>query len=236
MPQKNLPALNPETASVLAMVERVATDPGADIGKLERMLDMQERILNKQAEMEFFSAMNKAQSKTGRISADAVNPQTRSKYASYAALDKVLRPIYSKNGLSLSFDTATSDRADHLKIICYVSHVMGYTKAYSVDMPTDGKGAKGNAVMTTTHATGAAMSYGMRYLLKMIFNVAIGEDDTDGNMPGDFDISESLKAMDAAKNLQELQKVFKEAYKSHPNPQARRQLVQAKDIKKNDLA
>jgi hypothetical protein len=24
----------------------------------------------------------------------------------------------------------------------------------------------------------------MRYLLKMIFNVAIGEDDTDGNMPG----------------------------------------------------
>jgi hypothetical protein len=25
------------------------------------------------------------------------------------------------------------------------------------------------------------MSYGMRYLLKMIFNVAVGEDDNDGN-------------------------------------------------------
>jgi hypothetical protein len=37
--------------------------------------------------------------------------------------------------------------------------------------------------MTKTHATGAAMTYGMRYLLKMIFNVAIGDDDTDGNMP-----------------------------------------------------
>lgn len=33
-------------------------------------------------------------------------------------------------------------------------------------------------MMTKTHATGAAMSYGMRYLLKMIFNAAIGEADT----------------------------------------------------------
>lgn len=37
--------------------------------------------------------------------------------------------------------------------------------------------------MTKTHAVGAGLSYGMRYLLKMIFNVAIGEDDRDGNDP-----------------------------------------------------
>jgi hypothetical protein len=48
-------------------------------------------------------------------------------------------------------------------------------------MPADGKGAKGGDVMTRTHATGSALSYGMRYLLKMIFNVAVGEDDDDGN-------------------------------------------------------
>ena len=50
-------------------------------------------------------------------------------------------------------------------------------------MPADGKGAKGGDVMTKTHAAGAAMSYGMRYLLKMIFNVAVGEEDKDGNEP-----------------------------------------------------
>jgi ribosomal protein L37AE/L43A len=48
-------------------------------------------------------------------------------------------------------------------------------------MPADGKGAKGNDVMTKTHAAGAAGSYGARYLLKGIFNVAIGENDDDGN-------------------------------------------------------
>ncbi len=35
--------------------------------------------------------------------------------------------------------------------------------------------------MTKTHATGAGMQYGMRYLLKFSFNVAVGEDDDDGN-------------------------------------------------------
>jgi hypothetical protein len=50
-------------------------------------------------------------------------------------------------------------------------------------MPTDGKGAKGGDVMTKTHAAGAGMQYGMRYLLKGIFNVAIGEEDKDGNDP-----------------------------------------------------
>jgi hypothetical protein len=49
-------------------------------------------------------------------------------------------------------------------------------------MPADGKGARGNDVMTKTHAAGSAMSYGMRYLLKLIFNVAVGVDlDDDGN-------------------------------------------------------
>jgi hypothetical protein len=56
-------------------------------------------------------------------------------------------------------------------------------RRYQADMPADGKGAKGGDVMTKTHATGSGMSYGMRYLLKMIFNVAVGEDDTDGNEP-----------------------------------------------------
>ena len=70
-----------------------------------------------------------------------------------------------------------------MRVLCYVSHSAGHTRTYQCDMPADGKGAKGNDVMTKTHAAGSAASYGMRYLLKMIFNIAIGEDDTDGNPP-----------------------------------------------------
>jgi hypothetical protein len=48
-------------------------------------------------------------------------------------------------------------------------------------MPADGKGAKGGDVMTKTHATGAALTYGRRYALLMAFNLVVGEPDNDGN-------------------------------------------------------
>src|SRR5215467_3126050 len=67
---------------VLAMIERVAKDPNADVAKLEKMLDMQERVLRTRAELEFNEAMSKCQAALSVVVADAENPQTRSKYAS----------------------------------------------------------------------------------------------------------------------------------------------------------
>lgn len=171
----------PVATSLLQVIERAARDPNTDIDKMERLLALQERIVAKNAEAEFNQAMTAAQSEMGRISADATNPQTRSKYASYAKLDKVLRPIYTQHGFSLSFDEGESPKAEHVRVLCHVSHRAGHTRTYHKDMPADGKGAKGGDVMTKTHATGAAQTYGMRYLLKGIFNVAIGEEDRDGN-------------------------------------------------------
>ena len=173
----------PEATSILSVIERAARSPDVDVDKMERLFALQERFVAKQAETAFNAALNAAQARMGRIAADATNPQTRSRYATYAALDRVLRPIYIEQGLSLSFDTTDSPVPEHVRVVCHVSHNAGHTRTYHADMPADGKGAKGGDVMTKTHAAGAAMSYGMRYLLKMIFNVAIGEDDRDGNAP-----------------------------------------------------
>lgn len=175
----------PEPTSILSVIARAAQSPDVDVEKMERLFALQERFAAKQAETEFNGALNRAQAGVGRVATDASNPQTKSRYASYAALDRALRPVYIDQGLSLSFDTTDSPTPDCIRVLCHVSHVGGHTRTYHVDMPNDGKGAKGGDVMTKTHATGAAMSYGMRYLLKMIFNVAIGEDDTDGNAPAD---------------------------------------------------
>lgn len=223
-----------ETTQVLSMIERVACDPSVDVSKLEKMLDLQERVLNRQAEQEFYAALNACQRGMSRIAADAENNQTRSKYATYAALDRALRPIYTAQGLSISYDTEPSKRDDHITVLAHVSHPSGYTRRYSVDMPTDGKGAKGNAVMTTTHATGAAMSYGMRYLLKMIFNVAVGEDDNDGNLHQE-DVTDWISAFDACANLDDLKKVFTEAWNSVKTQAGRKALTQAKETKKRML-
>lgn len=167
--------------NTVSMFERLARDPTVDVAKLERLMALQERALARNAEAEFNGAMADVQSEIRRIAADSDNSQTRSKYASYAALDKALRPIYTKHGFALSFGTADGAPELHVRVTCHVSHRAGHSRDYHFDMPADGKGAKGGDVMTKTHAAGSAASYGMRYLLKMIFNVAVGEDDDDGN-------------------------------------------------------
>lgn len=175
-----------ESAAIFQIIERAARDPNVDLDKMERLMAMRERELNRQAEQAFNEAMKAAQAEMRAISADATNTQTRSKYATYAKLDAALRPIYTKHGFSVSFDEDDSPKPDHIRCLAYVAHTGGHTRTYHKDMPADGKGAKGGDVMTKTHATGAASSYGQRYLMKNIWNVAVGEDDTDGNPPPDM--------------------------------------------------
>ena len=168
-----------EAAALVHMIDRAARDPAIDLVRLERLMEMRKEIRREEAESEFNQAMAVVQGKMRAVAADANNPQTRSKYASYFALDKAIRPIYSAEGIALSFDTEDSPKDDHVRVVCYVTRG-AHTRKYHCDMPADGKGAKGGDVMTKTHAAGSAFTYGQRYLLKMIFNIAIG-DDNDGN-------------------------------------------------------
>jgi ERF superfamily len=169
---------------IMEMFERLACDPNASVDKIERLMALMERGQAKKSEEHFNASMSRAQKAMRPVAADATNPQTRSRYASYAALDCALRPVYTDNGFGLSFNTGEAPQAEYVRVLCDVSHIGGHSKTYHLDMPADGKGAKGGDVMTKTHAVGSALSYGMRYLLKMIFNVAVGEDDDDGNMAG----------------------------------------------------
>ncbi len=172
-----------ETTAIISMIERAARDPNVDIDKFERLMRMRNEMESKAAEKLFNIAMKEAQAEMRPVGANKKNDQTKSKYATYDKLDGVLRPIYTKHGFSLSFDEEDSPKPDHIRVLCYVSHEAGFTRTYRKDMPADGKGAKGGDVMTKTHATGAAASYGARYLLKGIFNIAVGEEDRDGNAP-----------------------------------------------------
>lgn len=178
-----IPRPQSEAAALLGMIERASRDPSVDIPKMRELMAMRKEILAEQAASAFNDAMAKAQSEMLPVAADSNNPQTKSKYASYVALDHTLRPIYTRYGFGLSFNTTPSPTENHIRVICYVTNC-GHTREYAVDMPADGKGAKGGDVMTKTHAVGSAMTYAQRYLLKLIFNIAVGEIDDDGNSAG----------------------------------------------------
>jgi len=185
-PVSHLPAPQSETSAVLHMIERAARDPAVDINKLQQLMEMRERIEARTSEADFDRALTEAQAGMGRVRTDSNNPQTKSRYASYGALDAAMRPVYTSNGFALSFNTE-NPASEVVRVICRVSHQRGHSRTYQIDMPADGKGAKGGDVMTKTHATGSAVSYGMRYLLKMIFNIAVSDKDDDGNSAGSGD-------------------------------------------------
>jgi hypothetical protein len=165
-----------------------AIERGADIATIKELMALRKELELEESKQAFDGAMKDAQAEMVPVVKDKDNAQTKSKYASYAALDRAVRPIYTKYGFSLTFDTGNADDTSEVRMLCDVSRDGRYTRQYHIDMPADGKGAKGGDVMTKTHATGSATRYGMRYLLIMIFNIAIADKaDDDGNAAAQLD-------------------------------------------------
>lgn len=194
-----------EGAAIFSIIERAARDPNVDIDKMKQLYAMHQAVQANNAELSFDDAMAAAQEEMQPVRADANNPQTKSNYASYAALDNAIRPIYTKHGFSVSFNTADGAPEGHVRIVAKVAHRGGHRERPHIDMPADGKGAKGGDVMTKTHAVGSAVQYGRRYLLGMIFNLAVSKDD-DGNAAAKAKEPEKINPA----QLKRLQKLLEE--------------------------
>ena len=175
------PAAVAETGSMISMIERVALNPDVDVETLERMLAMQEKVLNRQAEQGGLFGKEEIDSIIPAIKKDRENKQTNSTYANLDSLNKVIKPLYTKEGFSLSFGTDGEVLPNTVRITCIVSHIGGHSRNYTYDAPIDDKGIKGSVNKTPTHARGSAVTYGQRYLTKMIFNLTLTDEDDDGN-------------------------------------------------------
>lgn len=185
----------PQTAEIMtpmAMIDRALTS-GASPETLGKLMDLQERWEASQAKKNFEEAMQKAQAEMRPVLLNASNDQTRSRYATYEALDSAIRPIYTRHGFTLSFNMADCPLEGHVRIVCEVA-CGGHSTFPHIDMPADGKGAKGGDVMTKTHATGAAITYGRRYLLGMIFNITTTKDDDGNSASGNPDLALPITA------------------------------------------
>lgn len=180
-PVDALPVPADEKSAVLSMIERAARDPAVDIDKLERLMTMQRQMAAERAKAEYAAAMGECQREMQPIFKRSENKQTHSTYATYDALDRVVRPIYTKHGFEVTFDTAPSEMESCITVVCMVTHKGGHERTHRAPIACDGKGAKGNDVMTKTHALGSALQYGRRYTFGLAFNVVTTDKDDDGN-------------------------------------------------------
>jgi hypothetical protein len=163
------------------LMERVMTDPNADVDKLEKMMALREREINRQAEASYNEALAKCQSEIGTISRDAENTQTRSKYATFEQIDHICRPVYTKHGFALQWDTGEAPEG-YVNVVGILTHSDGHSKTFSTTMPLDLAGIKGQVNKTGIHAHQSTITYARRNLEVMIFNVATQDDD--GNAAG----------------------------------------------------
>jgi len=190
-PKKTTTALVPVGGTnVMELTRNALLDDRVTVEKLNGLLAVQRQMELDLDMKEFNRHMSMLQGEISQVAADAANPQTSSKYLSYPALDAALRPYYTAHGFSVSFTQEDCTKgADWVRMVCIVSWGSAEKRFHS-DVQSDQLGPKGNKVMTGTHASASAASYGRRYALGYAFNIVASKDD-DGNAAGNRTLTPS---------------------------------------------
>lgn len=169
-----------DAPAILQAMAKGLIDPSVSVEKMDLMRSMYREALADASRRAFTVAMNAAQAAMSPIAANALNDDFDSQYATYAALDAVMRPIYTGLGFTVSFTTEPSDLKQHQRVVIILDHVEGHQETRRADFPADGLGEGGEFEQTLIHATASAFTYAQRYMLALAFNIAIAKD-RDGN-------------------------------------------------------
>lgn len=170
-------------SSTVSMFERLCRDPSVDVEKLQRLMDMQERVIKRNAEASFNAALAQLQAdlpmieERGGIKDRSGNVQSR--YALWEDVNKAILPCLRTHGFSLTFRQEQKDGG--ICVTGVLSHKEGHSERTSITLPTDTSGSK-NAVQ----AVGSSVSYGKRYTAGMLLNLTSGdiEQDDDADSTG----------------------------------------------------
>jgi hypothetical protein len=169
----------PLADSLLNFVALAVRDPSVDVTKLDALLRMQREIVADEARLEFNNAMSAAQAEMMPVTRDAKNDQTNSKYARLETIDAAIRPIYTRHGFHLSFNSEAIDGPND-RIVCEVTRGR-HTKKFQLEAAPDTVGPQGKPNKTPLHGLASTVSYLRRYLTCMIFNIVLQNEDNDGN-------------------------------------------------------
>lgn len=172
--QERHPAIT--AGSLLEVIARVAADPSVDAEKMQRLLDMQERMVAQQARIAFAQAMSRLQPQLPQITKDgrvlSKDRTVRSKYAKFESIDRAIRPLYTAEGFAITYSTELRDGKLH--VTATVRHSMGHQESVTVPIPLDS-----SEYRTAAQNMGSTISYGKRYALCLALNIVTTDEDDD---------------------------------------------------------
>ncbi|MCE5227118.1 MAG: ERF family protein [Porphyromonadaceae bacterium] len=162
-----------------AMLLNIAIEKGADLDKLEKLMELQLRWEANQARKAYTEAMTSFKSNPPDIEKDKhVNYSTKMgnkvdyHHATLANVTDKINSALSQHGLSASWVTSQNEKL--ITVTCRITHVLGHFEETSLSAAPDDSGGK-NAIQ----AVGSSVSYLQRYTLLAITGLATREMDND---------------------------------------------------------
>lgn len=170
-PSTNVALARADT-SFVEMIERLASNPSVDVAKIERIIDMQERVLRFNAEAAFNEAFAAMQPDIPVIVEKHSGDSGKWSFAPLEDIVTPLRPVLAKHGFSISHQTEWPD-AKTVKVIGILTHRGGHSRKSEFQAAADNTGSK-----NTIQSFGSTVAYGRRYTTKdLLCIVTRGEDD-----------------------------------------------------------
>lgn len=186
-------AVVPQRTSAITPMEMLAkaVDQGADLDKLTKLMDLQERWEKNEARKAFITAKAAFYREAPKI--------TKNKHVVHndfwhATLDHIVEqvaPVLAKHGLTHSWSTAQDDKA--ITVACILTHELGHSEQVSLRAAADMSGSK-NAVQ----GVGSTITYLERYTFLAVTGLAAKNEDKDGRNNADFvttDQADTLQAV-----------------------------------------
>lgn len=184
--------------SMLAMIERVATDPNADIDKMERLLQMHERLLDRESASAYTAALATMQPRLPSIKERGAikdrSGNVQSTYALWEDINAAIKPVLNEFGFALSFRTQTDEGM--VRVTGVLAHKAGHSEQTEILLPADTSGSK-NGVQSV----GSSVSYGKRYAAGALLNITTHGEDDDGVLGGQKLDDKAINWIDAANEL-----------------------------------
>lgn len=178
---EQMPAPTQQADNILSVIARAAADPNVDIDKLERLLEMQERVIARNARAAYYDALAEMQPQLPVVGERGGikdrNGNVQSTYALWEDVNEAIRPVLARHGFALSFKVRRTE--GEIITTGVLSHRDGHREETELALPTDASGSK-NAVQ----AVGSSTSYGKRYTAFALLNITSTGEDDDGEAGG----------------------------------------------------
>lgn len=186
--------------NALSVIQHMVKSGNFDVSVAKELLEMQKDFLKHQAIINYnndFSLMSKE--------IPVIAKSKKAHNTSYAPLEdivKVVQPILSTYGFSVSF-TTEQQGLDAVTINCILQHKDGHSTSTSLMLPTKAV----NNSMNAMQAIGAAISYGKRYTICGILNIATAQDDDNNGFAVNAKVEASKRPLSDERLIKAIEQV-----------------------------